>query len=99
MQITVSILVAKNKKTKEIIKSVVLGDEDSKDRLVCLKYDIALFTFEQLQTAVDGFTEYTKRKLASSYMMKEDFILELPAWDMPSIGDFEVVILEKIIEL
>lgn len=99
MQITVKVLVARNKNTKEILKSIVLGDEDSSDRTVSLQYDISLFTFEQLQIAVANYSEYTKRSLASSYMMKENFYLEQQAWDLPSIGDFEVEILSKTVVL
>lgn len=97
--VKVRILIARNKKTQEIIRAIVLGDEDSSDRVISLQYDVSLFSFEQLQTAVADFSEYTKRQLASSYMMKENFILEQEAWDMPSIGDFEVVILENTVDL
>lgn len=99
MKTIVKILVARNKETKEVFKSVVLGGEDDSDKRVTLEYDISLFSFEELKEAMAGFSEYTIRQIAGHYILGENFTLEQEAWNLPSIGKFEVIILTKEIEL
>lgn len=99
MKTIVKILVARNKETKEIFKSVVLGGEDDSDKRVTLEYDISLFSFEELKAVMAGYSEFTVRQIAGNYMLGQNFFLDEEAWNLPSIGKFEVVIISKEIEL
>lgn len=93
------ILVAKNKQTDDILYTKVLGDEDDGDRYVCLKYPCSLFTIQQLQSALYGWSQSTQKWAEDMYHDSADVVLESQAWDLPSIGDFEVSIITKEITL
>lgn len=93
------ILVTKNKQTGEILDTRVLGGEDDSDRFICLKYPCYLFNREQLLNALSGWSESTKKWAEEMYNNNADFLLECEAWDLPSIGDFEVSIITKEITL
>lgn len=95
MNITIKVLVAKNKKTNEILDAQLLGDEDSSDKYTSLTYPISLFSFEQAQETFKNWSDQTKEYIGFALMAQKDFTLHTEAWNFPSIGDFEVSIVEK----
>lgn len=95
----VKILVARNKKTEEILSCKILGGEDDGDRFISLSYDISLFSFEQMQIALQNWSQSTQEYAAGKFMIGTNFILEAEAWDLPSIGDLKVSIIDKEIFL